>query len=65
MFLQGFDIVSHEAKLVATKMIEVIPCVNPSFVQVIKNYSDNQHKEPINKLGKKVNDIHYMHIKWK
>lgn len=40
MFLQGSDVISHEAKLVASKMIEVVPCVNPSFVQVVENYSD-------------------------
>lgn len=41
MFLQQFDIASHEGELVGTQMIKVIPCVYASLVQVIKNYSGN------------------------
>lgn len=39
VFLYSFKVVSHERKLVATKMIKVIPCEDPCFMQVIEKQS--------------------------
>lgn len=38
MLLQCINVFSHESKFVASKMIKVVPCIDPSFMQVIKNY---------------------------
>lgn len=39
VFLQSFDVVSHERKLIVSKMIKVIPCEDSRFMQVIKKQS--------------------------
>lgn len=36
MFLQHFDIISHESKLVRAKVKEIVPCVYSCFMQIIK-----------------------------
>ena len=36
MFLQSFNVISHKCKLVAPKMVEIVPRINTSLMQVIK-----------------------------
>lgn len=38
VLLQSSNIISHEGKLVAPKMIHIIPRVNPRFMQIIEQY---------------------------
>lgn len=38
MLLERINVISHEGKFVASKMIKIVPCIDPSFMQVIKNY---------------------------
>lgn len=38
MLLQCINVISHEGKFVASKMIKIVPCIDASFMQVIKNY---------------------------
>jgi len=45
MFPQSFDVISHKGKLVRAQMVKVIPCVDPSFMQVIENYPVKQQQQ--------------------
>ena len=40
MLFKRFDVIPHEAKLVAPQMMEIIPWINSSFMQVIKDYPE-------------------------